>query len=212
MNIYILSDKKIKGTQNLPMFEISYIPQDIDYSSYDALIVTSKNALYSIAKNSRDENWKKIPIYAIAPQTANIAKKLSGKLVFTGENGHGDQFALELIYKLKGKKCLYLSGAKVVSNLIKILKTNNINCDEKIVYETICKKYTDKIALPKNSTIIFSSPSTIKCFLENTTWDQSFKAVCIGNTTAKYLPPYIKPYIAQTTSLESCVNKAVSLN
>jgi len=41
-NVYILSDKKVEGAINLPVFEIEFIPQDIDLKSYDAIIFTSK--------------------------------------------------------------------------------------------------------------------------------------------------------------------------
>ena len=43
-------------------------------------------------------------------------------------------------------------------------------------------------------------------------WDESFKAISIGHTTAKYFPSNITPLIADTTSLESCVKKAIELN
>ena len=45
--------------------------------------------------------------YVIAPQTAKIVEELGGKLVFTGQNGHGDLFAQELIPHLINKK-LYI--------------------------------------------------------------------------------------------------------
>ena len=204
MSIYILSDKKVKDAINLPVFKINFIKQKIDFFSYDALIFTSKNALYSIEHYK--ENWKNIPCYAIAPMTANIIKELGGNLVFTGVTNHGDQFALEIQEKLKDKKVLYLRGSKVVSKLIDILK-----CDEKIVYESVCKKNSQNLQPPKNSTIIFSSPSTIKCFLDNFTWDDSYIAISIGKTTAKYFPQFIKPIISNTTSLEACVQKAKEL-
>ncbi|MEA2019139.1 MAG: uroporphyrinogen-III synthase [Campylobacterota bacterium] len=204
MAIYILSDKKIDGAINLPVFKINYIKQYIDFSSYDALIFTSKNALYSLEYHN--ENWKTIPSYAIAPMTANIIKELDGNLVFTGVTNHGNQFALEIQEKLKGKKVLYLRGSKVVSNLI-----DTLQCDEKIVYESICKKNNQNLKPPKDSIIIFSSPSTIKCFLDNFDWDKSYKAISIGKTTAKYFPNYIKPIISDNTSLKSCVEKSKEL-
>ena len=205
--IYILSEKKVEGAVNLPVFEINFIRQDIDFSSYDALIFTSKNALYSIDSFSRD--WKNIPSYAIAPQTAKIIKELGGRLEFTGVTNHGDKFALELLELLKNKKVLYLRGAKVVSKLAETLNSNQIKCDEAIVYESSCKILSKESAPPKNSKIIFSSPSTIKCFLNNFEWDSSYKAIAIGKTTAKYFPPYIIPAISDTTSLEACVQKAL---
>ncbi len=207
MNIYILSDKKVKWAKNLPMFDIKPIKQEIDLSNYDALIFTSKNAVYSIDKI--DKTWKNKPSYTIAPQTAKIIKHLKGNLKFVGKTKHGNEFALELIERFKHQKMLYIRGSETVSDIVNILNSNNVVCEELIVYETVCKEYTKKIKLPKNSAIIFSSPSTIKCFLNHTTWDESFKAICIGKTTAKYFPAYITPIIADTTSLEACVRKAI---
>ena len=113
---------------------------------------------------------------------------------------------------LKNKKVLYIRGSKVVSNLVETLNSNGAICDEAIVYETVCTKFKKKIKLPKNSVIIFSSPSTIECFLKNSQWDESYKAVSIGQTTEKYFPPYITPYVSETTSLDSCVKKAIELS
>ena len=208
-NIYILSDKKIQGAKNLPVFEINFIRQNIDFKNFDALIFTSKNAIYSI--DSFDDKWKDIPSFAIAPQTAKIIKQLNGNLQFVGKKNHGNEFALELIELLKNKTVLYLRGSKIVSKLVDILNDNNIKCEEVIIYETICKKLPKNTVLPKNSTIIFSSPSTIKCFLDNLSWDQSYKAISIGKTTASYFPSYIAPTISDTTSLQSCVKKALEI-
>ncbi len=210
MPIYILSDKKVKWAKNLPVFEIEPIKQDVDLSHYDALIFTSKNAIYSI--DAMDKNWKKKPAYVIAPETAKIVKHLGGNLKFVGKEKHGDQFALEIAEKLKHQKVLYLRASKVVSNLVNILKTNDIICDELVIYQTVCKPFDKKITLPKHATVIFSSPSTIECFFKNISWDKSFKAISIGKTTAQYFPENITPVISDTTSLESCVKKAIELN
>lgn len=209
-HIYVLSDKKVEGAINLPMIEIAYIEQDVDLSHYDALVFTSKNAIKAI--NSMDDTWKKIPSYVIAPQTAKIVKSFQGNLVFTGKQKHGNEFAHEIKDQLKGKKVLYIGGTKVVSKLREILNENEVLCDHLAIYETVCKKYDSKITLPKHSIIIFSSPSTIECFLKNIHWGSTFQAVSIGKTTANYFPSYITPFISETTSLESCVKKAQELH
>ncbi len=209
MNIYLLGDKSVPPALNLPMLEIQYLSPSIDLELYDALIFTSKNGIFGI--DNITSLWKEKNSYAIALQTAKIIDECNGKLAFIGEKGHGDAFAKELIPHLKNKKALYIRGKEVVSNLVTILKENDIVCDELIVYETICKKYENKQSLPKDSIIIFSSPSTIKCFLENYSWDENFRAIAIGNTTAKYFPPHIKPIISDFTSLESCVKKAIEV-
>lgn len=209
-NIYILSDKKVAHAINLPMFEIKYIHKKIDYSLYDALIFTSKNAILAISEMDRE--WKDKPAYVIATQTAKVLEDLGGQLSFVGQTGQGNSFALEIVESLQGKKVLYLGASEVVSDLVEILNQNSVFCDAAVIYETVCKKYDEKIELPKNSTIIFSSPSTIKCFFQNLQWDESYKAVAIGETTAKAFPSYIIPHIAEITSLESCVSKALEIN
>jgi len=206
--IYILSDKKVNGATNLPTLQINFIKQNINFSFYDALIFTSKNALYAL-NDLYDDSWKTIPAYAIAPKTASIVEDFGGDLKFTGVTNHGDLFAKELIPLLQDKKVLYLRGSKVVSSLVETLNNNGIVCDETIVYESTCKLYKNKPLLKKYSIFIFSSPSTIECFLKNFKWDDSFKAISIGKTTAKYFPKYIKYVISDTTSLESCVKKAL---
>ena len=54
-NIYILSDKKVNGAKNLPVFVINYIKQNINFEKYDALIFTSKNGIYSINNFTKPE-------------------------------------------------------------------------------------------------------------------------------------------------------------
>ena len=208
--IYLLNDKKVKGAKNLPMFEIEPQVSAIDFASYDALIVTSQNALLSV--DTMGSTWKTRPVYAIAPKTAQVVKQLGGHLRFVGKTKHGDSFAQELLEPLKGQRVLYLRGAKSVSNLTSILNENGVACDEAIVYKTVCKSYPEKIVLPKHATVIFSSPSTIDCFLKNAEWDESYRAIAIGETTARHFPSTITPVIADTTSLESCVSKAIALD
>ncbi|MFA5453947.1 MAG: uroporphyrinogen-III synthase [Sulfurimonas sp.] len=209
LNIYVLNDKKVKWAKNLPVIKIETIKVNIDFSQYDALIFTSKSAVHSL--NSYNKEWKTKPIYAIAPQTAKVASNFGAKIKFVSKEKHGDEFANELIPLLKNKKVLYIRGSKVVTNLVDTLNSNSVICDEAIVYQTVCVNFKKKITLPKKSIIIFSSPSTIECFLKNTDWDESYRAISIGHTTQKYFPSYIIPAVSETTSLDSCVKKAIEL-
>lgn len=209
MNIYVLSDKKVKWAKNLPVFGVKYLKESIAFGEYEALVFTSKNAI--LALKSQGKEWKKIPSYVIAPQSAKVLKSMGGSLKFVGKENHGDAFANEIIGKLKGKKVLYVRGRSVISDLVNILNTAGVLCDEQIVYETQCKEMQTKKKLPKGAMIIFSSPSTIECFFKNMQWDESYRAIAIGKTTASHFPSYITPYIADTTSLESCVKKAIEL-
>jgi uroporphyrinogen-III synthase len=208
-NIYILSDKQVEHAKNLQLIQTKLIEQNLDLSGYDALIFTSKNGVKYADQLTSD--WRKIPAYAISAQTAKQIKDLKGKIAFVGKENHGDEFAYELLEQLEGKKVAYLGPQKIVSNMIGILKEHKIECDFIPVYQTICSAYANKIKLPSDSIIIFSSPSTIECFFKKVAWDKSFTAISIGRTTAKYFPDDIKPMIADNTSLKSCVCKALSL-
>ena len=169
------------------------------------MVFTSKNAIFSLEENGI--NWKSTPSYVIAPKTADIAKKFGANIAFIGFSGHGNDFANELIPYLKNKKTLYIRALKTVSNLTNILKENGIDIDEIISYKTSCNKQEIKI-LDKNSTIIFTSPSSVECFFKKYSWEDSFKAIAIGKTTALYLPKNIKCEISSLTSVEECVKLA----
>lgn len=207
--IYLISNKAYEDISNINVFDISYIKKDIDFNKYDALLFTSKNAIYAI--DSFNKNWKSINSYAIAKQTANVVDELSGKLAFTGEKSHGDDFAEELIPLLKNKTVLYLKAKKTVSSLVKILIANNININEEIVYETICKQNIEKIDFTDDSIFIFTSPSSYNCFLENFTWKNSFTAIAIGKTTAKEFKENTKYLISEETSIKACIKLAKSI-
>ncbi|KIM11638.1 MAG: hypothetical protein KU37_05460 [Sulfuricurvum sp. PC08-66] len=208
MPIYVLSDKPVEGAKNLAIFTIQAMQVQPVLTHYDALIFTSKNGVAVL--DAMRLPWKKIPAYAIAPQTAKAIKNRAGNLRYVGKTKHGDSFAHELVPLLAGKRVLYVRGKHVVSSLHTILRTHGIACDEAIVYETVCQTPSKPIVLPKGATIIFSSPSTIHCFLQNVPWDESYHAIAIGRTTAGHFPPHIHPTVADTTSIESCVSKAIA--
>jgi len=208
-NIYILSEKDVKHAKNLPLIKTEVACSSVELDKYDALVFTSKNGVTHL--NSINNEWKNIPAYAISTQTAKQIKELGGKLAFIGTKKHGNEFAHELIDKLESKKVAYVGAKKVVSDLTNILNQNNIACDHLGIYETICIEYDEKVDLPDDSIIIFSSPSTIKYFFKNVNWKDTFKAISIGNTTKNYFPDYVEPIVADNTTLQSCTQKALSL-
>ena len=202
-NIYLLSNVKSNqnDVNNFSIFDINFIKPDIDFTLYDALIFTSKNAIYSLEYYNID--YKQIPSYAIALKTANILKECGANIVYTGISGHGNEFANEIKEQLLDKKVLYVRAKKIVSSLVNILK-----CDEIIVYETICKNKININSIKENAIIVFTSPSTIKCFFEQHVWHVTYLAICIGKTTASYLPNEVNYLISNETSIDSCIELA----
>lgn len=204
--VYLLNEQKFDNVENIEILKIEYLDFNVDLTKYDALIFTSKNAIYSI--NKKYKNWLDIKSYIIASKTAQVAKKLNANVAFIGKSGHGNDFAYELIPHLKNKKVLYVKAMKNVSNLPEILIKNGVLLDEVVAYKTSCND-SETVVLEKNSTIIFTSPSTIECFFKKYSWDSSFKAIVIGKTTASYLPNNINFQISEITDVKECVRLAL---
>lgn len=199
-DIYLLTNDKqsYEGVINLPIIDIEYINNEVDFQKYDCLVFTSKNSIYSLEYFNKD--YKSLPSYCISKKTAKVLKKYNGNLQYIADSSNGDDFAKEIKNMVIDKRILYIRGSKILSNITDILK-----CDEYIGYKTICKRYDISKKPSKNSIIIFTSPSTIKCFLDNFKWDSSYRAISIGATTNSYLPKYINGHISEDLSIESCI-------
>jgi uroporphyrinogen-III synthase len=206
--IYILSQKEYEGASNLPCIEFEYKDVSIDLKDYDALIFSSKNGV--LAYERLGVVYKDIPIYSIGSATSKALSK-DANLVYEAKNSYGDDFADEIKERLSGKKALFLRAKVVTSKLNKILKDAGVLLDELVVYETKCADCDSLKKPPKNSIIIFSSPSTIECFFRCFSWDESYKAVVIGKVTAKYMPKEIDFHLSKKQSIPSCVELAKTL-
>jgi len=201
--ILILSQKEYEGAENLPVILIKFLTKKINLSSYDALIFSSKNGVIGVDK--LNSNWKKIPSFSIGSGTSKEIVKRGGEVVYEAKNSYGDSFAKEIKKLLKGKKALFLRAKVVTSNLNSILKDAGVILDEVVVYETICGDCNNLKTPPKNSFIIFSSPSTIECFFNIFNWDKSYTAIVIGDKTASFMPLDVPFIISPEQTIASCI-------
>lgn len=207
--IYLFSDQAYEGVEHLPLFEIRFESILHEISSYDALVFTSKNAVKALERLQLP--WQQKECYAIGEGTAQTIVLSGGKLVFTCKDSYGDTFAHTLVPLLKGKKVCFPRAKEVSSSLFDILRTSGIAIDEYIVYETVCRSYPKEKAPPKCAKLIFTSPSTVSCFLKNFEWDESYLAIAIGTKTADALPLHVKKWIAPQQSIASCVALAKAI-
>ncbi len=207
-NIYILSEKKFDGAKNLPVIQIRFLKPSTrsQLSEYDALVFSSKNGVEAL--NNIDKSWKNIPSYSIGSGTSGVLKDLGANLVYSAKSSYGDDFAKEITQMLKGKKVLFCRAKVVTSSLNQILLDAGVLLDELIIYETICGSCDDLVAPPSYSTIIFSSPSTIKCFFRCFDWDDSYRAIVIGTRTASYMPKNIVYDMSNEQNIYSCIKLA----
>jgi len=208
-DIFVLSDKKFEGAKNLPVIKFNFFNKKIDLSNYQALVFTSKNGVEAIDRI--DKSWRKIPSFSIGKGTSKEIRKKGGNLVFTASSSYGDDFAEEIVPLLKNKRVLFLRAKEVTSSLNKILKDNGVRLDEEIVYETVCNECDKLSSPPENSVIIFSSPSTVRCFFKCFEWKESYEAVVIGKKTASFMPDNIKYFLSDEQTIDSCIKFAGKL-
>ena len=207
--IYLFSDKAYEGVVHLPLFEIVFESTPLNLEDFDAIIFTSKNSVKALEQSHTF--WKEKKSYAIGEGTASFIEKFGGNLVFTCKDSYGDAFAKVLIPLLKTQKVFFPRAKEVVSSIFDILHNSNIQIEQRIVYATQCKHYPLSSAPLKNSILIFTAPSTVKCFLENFTWDESYSVIAIGNKTAEVVPSCITIIVSEVQSIEHCIALAKAL-
>jgi uroporphyrinogen-III synthase len=204
--IYLLSPSQREGTFSLPMIEFSLKADKIDFSTCDTLMFTSKQAVVSADKI--DSNWKNYPCVAIGPATKKQIENLGGEVIYYPKSFYGETLSRDISQFFRDKKLLYLRPEEISFDSKVFLQKEGITLQEQIIYKTSCIKYTPKEKPLKNSIIIFTSPSTIHCFLENFNWDESYTAVVIGEATKVHLPLNANYVVADEPLISSCIEKA----
>jgi uroporphyrinogen-III synthase len=204
--IYLLSPLYKEGTIPLPMIDFKLHNVALETDSYDLLMFTSKQAV--VSAEALNPRWKEIPCLAIGKATANQIEKLGGNVVYHPESFYGESLAQDIIKRFKEKKILYIRPKVVSFDSKTFLAQSGIVLDEKIIYETICQKYTILEKPHPDAIIIFTSPSTIHCFLDNFGWDESYIAIVIGEATKVHLPKHVKVFVADKPLISECIVKA----
>lgn len=204
--IYLLSVLHREETVHLPMIEFSLAEKELDLDECDTLMFTSKQAVKSV--EMLNPEWKKIPCLAIGSATAEQIESLGGKVFYQPKTFYGKTLGQDIITLFNDRKILYLRPKVVSFDAKTFLSKAGIDIQEKIIYETTCISYSKKDKPLKNAIIIFTSPSTIQCFLKNFDWEESYTAVVIGEATKAYLPKNARVEVADTPLIDACIIKA----
>ena len=206
--IYLTSPKIYKGTIPLPMIQFKITAQKIDYQGCDTLMFTSKQAV--VSANKIDKNWKNYPSIAIGPATAKEIQNLGGKLLYQAKDYYGSSLAKDIANDFRDRKILYLRPKEVSFDSKSFLAKAGIELKEQIIYETNCIDYKKEDTPVSRAVIVFTSPSTIKCFLKNFKWDSSYSAIVIGKSTLKHLPKNCNSYeVAKEPTIKACMERAL---
>jgi len=207
--IYLLSPLPKEGVLSLPMIRFERVAERIDFSSCDTLMFTSKQAV--VTAEAIDPEWKKIPVIAIGPATKKQVEALGGEVIFHPKNYYGEQLSEDIARFFQERHILYLRPETVSFDSKGFLQKRGILLQEQVIYRTACRHYSPSEQPPESSVIIFTSPSTIHCFLKNFNWLNSYTAVVIGHSTRVHLPEKSHFVVADTPLIDSCIEKAMSL-
>lgn len=96
----------------------------------------------------------------------------------------------------------------MASDWIEVAREEGYEIDEMIVYETTCNEETAKMTISSEGILIFTSPSTIRCFIQNHPILSTHSVVVIGTTTQNALPADVVSHLSSSTSVEAAVDLA----
>ena len=208
--IYLLSPTPRPGVKHLPMIRFTLLPRTLDFSKYDGIILTSKQGVVALDEVSQGA-WKALPAAAIGRQTAAEIEARGGRVIYMASKAYGDVLAKELAERFAQMRWLYARPKVVVSKIAADLRDAGIEVDEAVVYETSCTRYDAGQRPEKEAVLIFTAPSIVRCFFENFGWDESWRAVAIGEKTAQAFPKTVNPHIAPSTSIDEAVRFATQV-
>ena len=207
--IYLFSISSHPDAFHVNSLDITFFKPEIDFSKYDCLIITSKQASKALQQYAKEEYISK-PALCISKQSAKSFQELGGQVLSIGK-GYGDTLVEKIQQYPKETKWLYLRAKVVASDFVFICKEAGDFIDEKIVYASKCSEELLHVTVPQEAILIFTSPSSVECFLKNHTLLQRHKIVVIGKTTAKALPKNCSYILSDETTIESCMQIAHSL-
>ncbi len=208
--IYLTSPIPKPDTIHLPMIDFTICAERLELEGIDTLMFTSKQAVSSA--EAIDSSWKKLPSIAIGPATQKRIEELGGEVIYRPEEFYGSVLAKDIAEFFSDRNILYIRPETVSFDSRGFLHKHGIDIKEQIIYKTICREYPKSAAPEKDSVIIFTSPSTIHCFLDNFGWDESYKAVVIGKATLEHLPKNARYAVADSPGIDFCIKKALEIN
>ena len=207
-NIYLFSKTLSLHVEHVDILDTTFYDKAIDFDKYDAIVITSKQAILALEKIS--PRWREKKILSIAKMSEQLVEKYGATLLESGD-GYGDSLLDIITNNYSNLRWLYPRPEVVASDFYKNIKDNGIRMQDIIVYKTSCNDKASKLVLHKEDILIFTSPFTIECFEKYYTFFDKQKVVAIGSTTAKALPSTVELHLADETSVDSCVTRAKKL-
>ncbi len=207
--IYLFSISSHPDAISINSLSITFFKPSIDFSKYDYLIITSKQVSLAL-KQYRKEQYLDKKALCVSTASAKSYEDLGAGVLEIGA-GYGDNLTEIIKSYPKTTKWLYLRAEKVASDFVKKCHDDGYNIDEAIVYKSDCSQEILDVEVEENSILIFTSPSSLNCFLKTHTIDKNSQIIVIGRTTAKAVPKNRDYILSNETTIKSCMQIALTL-
>lgn len=155
------------------------------------VVFTSMNAVDAVVtiKDEQQPNWK---IYCIGNTTRQLVKNYFGEESIAGTANSAAELAERIVEEANTVKLIFFCGDQRRAELPDILRQNQIEVTEIIVYQTI--PLPQKIKKEYNG-ILFFSPSAVESFFSSNKIDNQTILFAIGDTTASEIKKHTKNQI-----------------
>jgi len=202
--VYLFSTSSHPDAISINSLDIEILKPKIDFLQYDYLIITSKQTS-NVLKQYDITSYKEKKALCISQKSAESFEEIGGQVLQIGA-GYGDTL-VDLIYKYsKEIRWLYLRAETVASNFAQLSRENGYKVDEVVVYKSKCSLEMATFDLKENATLIFTSPSSVECFLKYKRFSTNHRVIVIGKSTANALPLDVIYTLSKERSIQSCID------
>jgi uroporphyrinogen-III synthase len=204
VEIYLFSTSSHPDATSINSLDIELLNPRIDFSKYDYLIITSKQTSNALEK-FYNKSYTSTKALCISEKSAEAFEKIGGKVLEMG-SGYGDNL-VDIIQKYpKDTKWLYLRAEIVASDFVEVCLNSAYDIDEEVVYRSKCSQEIKDFSLNDRATLIFTSPSSVECFLLKHKFSTNHKVIVIGTSTAKALPKHVTFRLSKLRTIQSCID------
>ncbi len=204
--IYLFSLSSHEEAVSIRSLDITFFKPNIDFTAVDALILTSKQAVTALKQYPKELYMQKEAL-CISKATAHAFMEAGGKVMETGK-GYGDSLTDSIRKYPKSLRWLYPRAQTIASSFAKTLQDEGYCIEEAVVYKSECSKAITDAELPKEAVLIFTSPSSINCYMQKHVFSKDHTIIVIGKTTARALPKNHSYILAPEPNIESCIQIA----
>jgi uroporphyrinogen-III synthase len=180
------------------LFLIEPVEFDVPLVSFDAIAVTSANAVRIGAEDRRLAGLRSLPLFAVGAQTAEVARQAGFSKVITAD-GDVKSLGRSLSDQLSaGARVLYLGGENRAQDLAALVAPEGINVEMLIIYrakaaEHFAEETGNLLRADKIDAVLHYSPRGSATFVVLAQQEKleavfsSLSHICLSNAVAKPL-------------------------